>query len=834
MHTLYKFLLCGLLMLAPVAGAMCQQDLSTDPPKIIYVDYAAVLVTIDGPPVLRPINGTNLARVVNSPFFIVRDNSTSRNYLYGGGFWYSAAGVTSTNWRPVSNVPAEVLKQQQLARNEAGVDQQASGPEYSIPPSVIVDTEPAELISSTGKASYTRISGTKLGYMDNTDKDVIYDESSGSIYVLLSGRWYRSASLDGPWTYVRADRLPEEFSRIPADSPRSRILANVAGTEEAEQALAEAEIPQESVILRNASGPEVLYDGDPVFQRIDGTKVYWAENTPYQVIRIDGKYYCVDEGVWYVANSPSGVWRVATYIPQDVLRIPASSPVYNVKYVYITRYTDDRVYCGYYPGYLGYYVHGPTVVWGTGYRYRGHYRRIACPRPVTFGYGATFIIRTGNWSFGIGFSPDWFNCGYGWGDRFHGWFGPLGYSDYDPDYRYRRTHRIHTRFRECDYNLYNRQENFRRNAERPQPRNRYRPSEGYRPDGSDNGYRRTPEGWRRGSEAIEGRPGTYPGQYRPEVRPGGRDGSRNQRPPEIRPGQPGQRGQERPGIRPGEEGRGRNERLPGIPGQDVPRVRPGGGDDSKKPPAVTPGTGKPGQNERPPGVRPGQRNPGGNERLPDPRSGGGGDRVKPPAAKPPTGKPPAVKPPTVRPGDREAGEERRIPVTRPIEIDQRGGRVDNPTRRVPEVTPPGQFPKPVGQGGSVNRRLPDPSATDAQRGGGWGQGGQPGQRGSSGDQGGSVNRRLPDPSATDTKRGGGWGQGGQPGQRGSSGDQGGRGSAITPAPRVEKAPIATPPTDNTPKKREPVAKQPDKEQEKVREGTWPTPRNQRPVRSERT
>ncbi len=771
MNTYFKLFLCALLTLGFAASAQCQQqDLNMDPPKIIYVDYAAVLVTIDGPPVLRPIIGTTLARVVNSPFFIVHDSTTNRDYLYGGGYWYWAPGVTSTNWKPISDPPTEVLKQQKLARKEAGADQADSGAEYDLPPSIIVSTEPAELISSTGEASYTKISGTNLSYMDNTDRDVFYEQDSGYTFVLLSGRWYYSKSLDGPWSYVDANRLPDDFSKIPSDSPRARVLTSVAGTSEADQALADAEIPQDSVIYRNAPGPEVTYDGDPVFVRIDGTRAYWADNTPYQVIRVDGRYYCCDEGVWYVANSPSGTWRVATSIPDEILRIPPSSPVYNVKYVYITKYTSDRVYCGYYPGYMGYYVHGPTVVWGTGHRYRGHYRRIACPRPITWGYGAVFVIRTGCWSFGLGFSPDWFNCGYGWGSGFQSWFGPLGYNDYDPDYRYRRSHRIHTRFRERDYNIYGWGKNSGRNAEKPRPRNRYQPPARDRDDWNNDGYRRTPGGWERGGTPGNGRPSDKIGNGRPGDRPGGNGGGRNERLPGI-PGQdipkvkPGDGDNQRPpATKPG-EGKGRNERLPGIPGQDIPKVNPGDNDYNQKPPAVNPGDGK-GRNERTPGVTPGQGRPGGD----------------------------SWKPPKVRPGDQEAGGDRWIPETRPIEPGQRGGQGN-------------------GQGGNINKRLPDTPTTEPRRGGGttWSpttQGGPFGANGGNngnGGNGGNVNRRLPDTPPTEPRRGGGstWSPTTQGGPFGANSGRG----TVTPAPRNDRN---QPPAVITPKKQDPPAKQQDK------------------------
>lgn len=58
------------------------------------------------------------------------------------------------------------------------------------------------------------------------------------------------------------------------------------------------------------------------------------------------------------SGTPDGPWTVSTEVPQAVNTIPPSSPVYNVRYVYIYDHTPDVVFTGYTPGYLGSYVRG--------------------------------------------------------------------------------------------------------------------------------------------------------------------------------------------------------------------------------------------------------------------------------------------------------------------------------------------------------------------------------------------------------------------------------------------------------------------------------------------
>jgi hypothetical protein len=90
------------------------------------------------------------------------------------------------------------------------------------PRQVIVVTEPTELISTDGPPAYSALPGNELLYVTNTQSDVFMEVGTQMHYVLLSGRWYRTRSLQqGPWEYVPADHLPQAFANIPANSPKA-------------------------------------------------------------------------------------------------------------------------------------------------------------------------------------------------------------------------------------------------------------------------------------------------------------------------------------------------------------------------------------------------------------------------------------------------------------------------------------------------------------------------------------------------------------------------------------------------------------------------------------
>jgi hypothetical protein len=149
----------------------------------------------------------------------------------------------------------------------------------------------------------------------------------------------------------------------------------------------------------------------------------------------------VDRGIWFTGKSPNGPWSVATDRPADIDKVPPSSPVYNTKYVYIYDVTPTTVYVGYTPGYLGCYVAGPTVVYGTGFVYPGWFGGMYYPRPVTWGFGMSYNPWTG-WSIGMGVNVGFLHFGIGYnfgtGTSFGGgWWGP---SVYHPPLFYPYSH----------------------------------------------------------------------------------------------------------------------------------------------------------------------------------------------------------------------------------------------------------------------------------------------------------------------------------------------------------------------------------------------------------
>ncbi|MBC7848186.1 MAG: hypothetical protein H7Y31_00550 [Chitinophagaceae bacterium] len=411
------------------------KNISNAPPQIIYSTQPSILVSIDGDPKLKKNEEWGVEAVVNSPFTIIK-NRDGNFYLYGGKHWYEANAATGP-YKYTQQVPSNLTSIESAIndsyKNNNNTDSEENS--YTIS-SIVVTTKPAELVQTEGEASFAAVEGTNLLYVKNTDDDIFMDVNSQNYYVLLAGRWYKSKTLSGQWQFVESDKLPQDFARIPAKSEKADVLSSVAGTDEATDAIQEAQLPQTAKVDRNSATVDVVYDGDPEFQDIDGTSMQYAVNTPNSVLRYRNQYYSVDNGVWFVARSARGPWAVAVERPYEIALIPPRYPVYHVKYVYIYDVQPDYVYMGYTPGYLNTYVYGPTVVYGTGYYYRPWYRTFYYPRPCTWGYNMRYSPY-GGWGFGVNINFGWLNVGIGspwWGYSRAGWWGP---SAYRPNYCYR-------------------------------------------------------------------------------------------------------------------------------------------------------------------------------------------------------------------------------------------------------------------------------------------------------------------------------------------------------------------------------------------------------------
>ncbi|MBP7864548.1 MAG: hypothetical protein KA419_01255 [Acidobacteria bacterium] len=389
-----------------------------DPPVILCSQTPSVLVLFDGEPVFAPIKDTGLRYALNTNWDLFQTDDKTTCYLLDDGAWLQAPAPTGP-WAPAGKLPRGFWD---IPKTDSWSEVHKSLPGKTLArdkmPRVYVSFKPAELILLEGKPKLKDIKGTGLRWVTNTESELFQEKASKAWFFLVAGRWYRAASLEGPWV-LASNRLPADFAKIPKDHPRASVRASVPGTPEAKEAVMLAQAPHKAEVKRADVKVEVVYSGEPEFKPIEGTSLAYAVNTPYDVIQLGQRYYVCYQAVWFTASSPKGPWVVADSVPKEIYTIPPENPKYNVTYVTVYESTPETVTVGYTAGYMGCYVAYGCVVYGTGYYYppywyypAGFYYPIYYPYPYTFGVAAYYNPYTGMYGRGAFAYGPYGGCGY--------------------------------------------------------------------------------------------------------------------------------------------------------------------------------------------------------------------------------------------------------------------------------------------------------------------------------------------------------------------------------------------------------------------------------------
>lgn len=388
-------------------------DIKADPPPIFTSETPAILVQTNGKAVSAPVKGVpGLSFVANTNWDILKVDATSTYYLRDDKSWLTSNTLES-GWTEASTLPDVISS---LPADENWKDAKAALPAVPFAdktvPTVFYSEKPAELLLFDGKPVLEPVPGTGLEWVSNTTSAVFYQKAGKTWYTLLSGRWFSSASLSGPWTFTTAN-LPEDFQRVPDDAPYAAVRASIPGTSESAEARLRASIPKMARVATDGSVKvEVSYSGEPKFEPIEGTSMFYAVNASEQVIKVADKYFVLKDGIWFVGDTPTGPFAVARAVADEIYTIPPSSPVYNTTYVRVYETEDDAVWYGYTLGYLGAYLAWDTLVWGSGWYYPpywdyDHPDLPYYPPPITYGVGAFYNPAYGAFGrYGYAYGPN--------------------------------------------------------------------------------------------------------------------------------------------------------------------------------------------------------------------------------------------------------------------------------------------------------------------------------------------------------------------------------------------------------------------------------------------
>jgi hypothetical protein len=400
--------------------------LNFDPPAILVSEKPLKLLSIDKEPVKAAIEGTDLEYVVNTNWNVFYYGPADQWYVLNDNAWQQNNYLADGDWTTTDKLPADFNK---LALNDAWPQVQKAIPASkptNPPVPFVISLQETELILLDGSPRLSAIEETGISYVSNTQSDLF--QIGSRWYFLVSGRWFSNTQLSGQWQAVK--ELPGVFAQIPADHLKGHALYSVPGTRQAKLALIEAALPHRNTIaVSSAAGIEVSWVGEPSFEAIENTRLQRGLNTPFQVIKHNNFYYLCYEGAWYFSESPAGAWKVALNIPEEIYRIPATDPAYNVTFVRLDSEqveAQDYVSYSYTGGYKGSFSTPAGVVYGTGWHYPSNVYWDSANGPAYWNYGMTYGYNTGYHPVG---------AYYGHRARYYGrWgYGPYGgWGGYGP------------------------------------------------------------------------------------------------------------------------------------------------------------------------------------------------------------------------------------------------------------------------------------------------------------------------------------------------------------------------------------------------------------------
>ena len=115
-------------------------------------------------------------------------------------------------------------------------------------------------------------------FVENTTGNLFRIENT--FYILVSGRWFKGESIQGPWTFVSQKDLLADFRAIPDDSPKENVKASVPGTPQAKEALIANSLPQTAAVKKaEAKIDPPRFDGEPKLEPIGETGLHYVVNS---------------------------------------------------------------------------------------------------------------------------------------------------------------------------------------------------------------------------------------------------------------------------------------------------------------------------------------------------------------------------------------------------------------------------------------------------------------------------------------------------------------------------------------------------------------------------
>ena len=317
---------------------------------MIVSNSPAILVPIDGAPVLKPVPGNSALPARDQHARADPAGRLRRQLLHPRLRRLADAGAIAAGpWTQAFSRPfgMDDADDRAALAKSGTVDLLDGGPKANPKPSlangvptIYTSQVPTELIVFKGQPDFVPIVGTQLLWASNTTSDVLIDTTNNNYYVLLAGRWFTSAAHERAVDVRRrATRCRPTSRSIPAQSLAGAVLPTVAGTPQAQEAVIENSIPQTATVpLKNGPKFTPNFDGaaavraDPRHVAVVRHQFVRADHPGRARTRITrSRPACGSRR----RRSTGPVDRSRRRCRRSIYTIPPSSPIYYVTYVRI-------------------------------------------------------------------------------------------------------------------------------------------------------------------------------------------------------------------------------------------------------------------------------------------------------------------------------------------------------------------------------------------------------------------------------------------------------------------------------------------------------------------
>ncbi|HEY0791034.1 MAG TPA: hypothetical protein VGD78_08210 [Chthoniobacterales bacterium] len=242
-------------------------------PKVFFAAEPSELIVFAGPPVYKPISGTQLRYANNTSSWVFNDAGDGQIYFLVAGRWFRAPNLGGP-WSYAGNdlpedfsrIPPQSEAAEVLASVPGTPECEDAVLLAQVPTSAVIQVPEAEAkakVNYNGEPQFAAIEGTPLTYATNANADVIRLE--GKYYLCQNAIWFLSSSPTGPWTV--AATVPEAIYTIPPSSPVYHVTyVKVEST------------PRGQVVCSYTSG----YTGAYVAGVATGAALVWGTGYAYQ------------------------------------------------------------------------------------------------------------------------------------------------------------------------------------------------------------------------------------------------------------------------------------------------------------------------------------------------------------------------------------------------------------------------------------------------------------------------------------------------------------------------------------------------------------------------